>query len=162
MAEVERDMQPGKSLRRVVPADAARQPRRFHHAALEAVTDGSVHRIVSLSPLADGEYIGAAFLRMDERSEPIRLEEPDGAVMLYSASPARDATLAVARVDTSASLVWTADTGIDRFKLEQILPGPSSTAFVGPRPPVPDKVSEPLLVIVEHATGKVTTHSLWQ
>ena len=33
-------------------------------------------------------------------------------------------------------------------------------AFVGTRPMVPDKVSEPLLVIVDNRTGAVVTHSL--
>jgi hypothetical protein len=162
-AEVERDLQPGKWLRRVVSAGDTLQPqRRFQRGQLEPATDSTPHRIVSFAPLGDEEYRAAAFLRMDERSEPILLQEPDGAVMLYTSGPARDATLAVARVDTDGRVLWTVDTGIERFKLEQILPGATSTAFVGPRPPVPNEVSEPLLVIVEHTTGKVTTHSLWR
>jgi hypothetical protein len=65
-----------------------------------------------------------------------------------------------ARVDHSGAVLWQVDTGIDRFSLKQILPGESSTAFVGTRPPVPDKVSEPLLVLVNHADGSARTLSL--
>ena len=46
--------------------------------------------------------------------------------------------------------------------MQQILPGTNSMVFVGKRPPVPDKVSEPLVVVVENPTGKVETHSLWR
>lgn len=161
-AEVERDLRPGKWLRRVVPADPTKQPRRLYRGQVEPATDGKYHQIVSREALGEVEFSAAAFLRLDERSEPILLQEPTSAVMLYASSPARDATLAVARVDSAGGVLWTVDTGIERFKLEQILPGSVSSAFIGTRPPVPDKVSEPLLVIVEHATGKVTTHSLWQ
>ena len=48
------------------------------------------------------------------------------------------------------------------WALQQILPGTDATAFVGTSPPVPDKVSEPLLVIIEHDSGRQVTHSLWQ
>jgi hypothetical protein len=68
----------------------------------------------------------------------------------------------MSRVDTQGRIIWKVDTGIDRFKLSQILPGDAATAFVGTRLPVPDKVPEPLLVIVEHATGALVSHSLWQ
>ena len=44
----------------------------------------------------------------------------------------------------------------------EILPGETSFAFVGTRPPVPDQLSEPLLVIVDNATGRAITHSLWR
>jgi hypothetical protein len=68
-----------------------------------------------------------------------------------------------ARVDIAmANLIWRADTGIDRFRLAQILPGTSSIAFIGPRPQVPNKLSEPLLVIVESGTGKTSTSTLWK
>ena len=65
-------------------------------------------------------------------------------------------------MDTEGKFIWKVDTGIDRFKLEQILPGKDSFAFVGTRPPIPDKVSEPLLVIVDNTTGAIAVHSLWQ
>jgi hypothetical protein len=45
--------------------------------------------------------------------------------------------------------------------LEQVLPGGRRTAFRGTRPPVPDQVSEPLIVMVDNSTGEIATHSLW-
>ena len=90
------------------------------------------------------------------------MSEPDGALMIYTSEPGLKGRLMVARVDTAGTILWKVDTGIDRFKLSQILPGKDSFAFVGTRPPVPDKLSEPLLVIVENRTGAVVTHSLWQ
>src|SRR5690606_7173714 len=111
------------------------------------------------------EYRNAFFLRMDEKSEPLRVANPDSVLMLHTSNGglAAQGTLLVSRVAIDgASLLWTVDTGIERFKLEQILPGERLTAFVGTRPPVPDKVSEPLIVLVDHDTGALATHSLWQ
>jgi hypothetical protein len=71
-------------------------------------------------------------------------------------------TAVVSRVDDGGTVQWRTDLGIDRFALQQILPGQDTTAFVGTRPPVPGKVSEPVLVIVDHHTGRLVTHSLWQ
>lgn len=68
----------------------------------------------------------------------------------------------VARVDLDGSARWSADTGIERFGLQQLLPGMDQCAFVGTRPPVPNKLSEPLVVIVDNASGSVSTHSLWR
>ena len=62
--------------------------------------------------------------------------------------PGPQGTAVVARVDdTGQKVLWSVDTGTSRFGLQQILPG---------------EVSEPLLVIVEHESGKQATHSLWQ
>ncbi len=88
--------------------------------------------------------------------------DPPGALMLYTSLPGSNGTLKIARVDLSGAPVWDADTGIDRFRLSQILPGERSTVFAGTRPPIPGKVPEPLLVIVEHDSGKTATYSLWQ
>lgn len=82
--------------------------------------------------------------------------------MLYTSTPGSQGTAVVARVDAKGQPLWRVDTGISRFSLRQILPGEHSTAFVGTRPPIPDKVSEPLLVIVDHRNGQQVTHSLWQ
>ncbi|MBK8340865.1 MAG: hypothetical protein IPK99_13105 [Flavobacteriales bacterium] len=161
-AELEREFAPKKFVRRVVSANDAKQMRRFHHGALGAPVDDKYHRIRSMTALGTDAYFNAAFLRMDDTSEPLRLTDPDGALMIYTSEPGVKGTLMVARVGTDGTIIWKVDTGIDRFKLAQILPGEKSMAFVGTRPPIPDKVSEPLLVIVESATGKARTHSLWQ
>jgi hypothetical protein len=92
----------------------------------------------------------------------MRLRDPDGALMLFTSEPGLKGTLMIARVDNDGNILWKVDTTLDRFKLAQILPGSTSTAFVGTRLPIPDKVSEPFIVILDHDTGKLTTHSLWQ
>jgi ribosomal protein S27E len=115
-----------------------------------------------LRAVGESEYLDAAFLRASNTSTPIRLDGPPGTLMLYTSMPGPQGTAVVARVDDAGKLLWRADTGISRFALQQILPGTDSTAFVGPRPPVPDKVSEPRLVIIEHDSGRQVTHSLWR
>jgi hypothetical protein len=93
------------------------------------------------------------------------VSDPDSVLMLHTSGDGVSAqsTLLIARVELqSGRLLWSTDTGLDRFKLEQILPGERRTAFVGTRPPVPNKVSEPLIVILDHATGELAKHSLWK
>jgi hypothetical protein len=160
--EVQRDFKPKTWLKPVVRAENAKQLRRFHRAQLEADTTVGYARILSLRALGDSEYLNAAFLRPSNTATPIRLDNPPGALMVYTSAPGPQGSAIVARVDDAGKLLWQVDTGIDRFALQQILPGKDSTAFVGTRPPVPDKVSEPLLVIIEHDSGRHVTHSLWQ
>jgi hypothetical protein len=67
--------------------------------------------------------------------------------------------LVATRVDISGEIVWTVDTGIDM--LQQILPDTRITTFIGTRPAVPDKVSEPIMVMINLEDGTLTQHSLW-
>ena len=82
--------------------------------------------------------------------------------MLYTSKTGLGGTAVIARVDDQGNVIWKTDTGIYRFSLEQILPGERSMAFIGERPQVEGKVSEPLLVVVDNATGTATTTSLWR
>ncbi|MBK7753720.1 MAG: hypothetical protein IPI41_14270 [Flavobacteriales bacterium] len=161
-AELQGEFAPKKFVRRVVRQEEAKQMRRFYRGALDSPVNDKYHRIRSMTPINDTEYLNAAFLRLDDASEPLRMTDPDGALMIHTSEPGLKGRLMVARVDTTGTIIWQVDTGIDRFKLSQILPGENSFAFVGTRPAIPDKLSEPLLVIVENSTGKVATHSLWQ
>ena len=149
-------------IRPVEGADDAKEMRKLCKARLDPVSDDKSHRILSITPIGDTAYLNAAFLRMDDEAEPLRASDPDGAFMIWTSAPGLKGTLMVARVDLEGKILWTTDTGIDRFKLSQILPGTTATAFVGPRLPIPDKMSEPLLVIIDHRTGKASTISLWQ
>lgn len=157
----------GRWLRAVESAsDSPREMRRLMRGEMEGdSSDGAHWQIRSMTPISEVEYRNASFLRVSEQSEPLRLSNPDSALMLYTSGDGvgTQSTLVVARVEVSSGrLLWSHDTGLDRFKLEQILPGEQSTVFVGTRPPVPDKVSEPLILILDHASGRVMTHSLWQ
>lgn len=160
--ELEKEYAPGKWVRKIADANDARQLRRLQRSLLgDSATTGS-RRIISMDPIGKEEFLNASFLRMDERSEPIRPSEPDGALMLYTSEPGLKGTLVMARVDMEGRIIWHVDTAIDRFKLQRILPGGQVTAFMGTRLPVPGKVSEPILVLVDHASGKAVTHSLWR
>ncbi|MBL0034189.1 MAG: hypothetical protein IPP26_00225 [Flavobacteriales bacterium] len=160
--EVGREFAPGKFMRRVERQEDAKQMRRLYRAELDAPVDNTYYKIISMTPLGDEKFLNAAFLRIDDASEPLRLTDPDGSLMIHTSAPGLKGTLMVARVDNEGHIQWRVDTAIDRFKLQQILPGETAMAFVGTRPPVPDKVSEPLLVIVDNATGAMVTHSLWR
>ena len=160
--EVERGFKPKSWLRRIERADDKKEMRQFHRGVLDPESDDESRKIISMTPLDSAHYFNAAFLCVDEDSEPLHLIDPDGALVMYTSAPGLKGTVVVARVDTEGRILWKVDTGIDRFKLSQILPGRNSMAFVGTRPMVPDKVSEPLLVIVENSSGKLTTVSLWQ
>ncbi len=153
---------PRKFVRRVVPQENRKRMRRFHRGALEAPVDGKYHRILGMAPVGEEEYLNAAFLRMDDKSEALRLADPDGALMIHTSAPGLKGLAIVSRVDTAGRILWSADTGIDRFHLTQILPGERSFAFVGTRPSEEGKLAEPLVVIVDNATGKAATHSLWR
>lgn len=161
-AEVARDFRPGQWLKPVVRAESARQARRFHLGEVEPASTTGHSRIVSMRAVGESEYLDAAFLRASNDSTPFRLEDPPGALVLYSSARGLEGTAVVARVDDDGDLLWSVDTGISRSALQQILPGTDATAFVGTRPPVPNEVSEPLLVIVEHDDGRQATHSLWR
>lgn len=159
--ETQGEYAPKKWLRRITHAQGSKRMRRFHRGTL-GDSHEDLRQIRSMEPIGDAEYLDAAFLRMDDRSEPFRMRDPEGALMVHTSMPGLDGTLVVSRVGIDGRIIWQVDTGIDRFKLAQILPGEEATAFVGTRPPVPGRVPEPLLVIVEHATGKAVTHSLWR
>jgi hypothetical protein len=161
-AEVEREFKPKSWLRRIVRADDTKEQRRFYRGVVDPESSNDRRKIISMTALGNDEYLNAAFLRMNDASEPVRLAAPPGSLMVYTSQPGLKGTLMVARVATVGNILWKVDTGIDRSHLSQILPGERSMAFVGPRPMVPDKVSEPLLVIIDNNSGAVTTTSLWQ
>ena len=159
---------PGEWLRAVESAtDTPRDTRWLVRGTLDPGPSGSGdhRRITAMTPIGDAAYRNASFLRLNETSAPLRLTSPDSALMLHTSGDGTgtSSTLLVSRVDVAnGRLMWTADTGIHRFALAQVLPTERSTVFVGTRPPIPDKVSEPLAVILDHATGELTTHSLWR
>lgn len=143
-------------------AEDARQQRRLCTAELEPSSEGDHYRIRNIAPINDTEYLNAAFLRVDASSVPLLLKDPEGALMVYTDKKGLGGDLVVTRVDVHGKHLWNTDTGLDRFGVRQILPGREAFAFVGTRPPVPNKLSEPLVVIVDNATGKLTAYSLWR
>ncbi|MFN7978584.1 MAG: hypothetical protein U0P30_10630 [Vicinamibacterales bacterium] len=158
----------GQWLRAVESAtDTPRDTRMLVRGTLEpeASDPGDLRRIATMTPMATTAYRNASFLRLSQTSEPIRVAGPDSVLMLHTSGDGTgtSSTLLVSRVVVdSGEVQWTHDTGLHRFLLQQILPGERTTVFVGTRPPIPDKLSEPLLVILDHAGGQLVTHSLWR
>lgn len=102
-----------------------------------------------------------AYVRSDAQGKQAQLKSPAGVLMVHEASLA-EGTLMVSRMDASGQAVWTANTGLDRSTLQQILPGENAVAFVGTAPAVPGHLSEPMVVLVENETGRVLHHTLWR
>jgi hypothetical protein len=71
-------------------------------------------------------------------------------------------TVIMSRRDAGGSEAWSTDTGLYHFGMKQVLPGEDVIALIGERPPIPEKLSEPVLVLVDTKTGKLTIHSLWR
>jgi hypothetical protein len=96
---------------------------------------------------------------MDARSKPIALKDPESALMVHASA---QGTWTLSRRAKSGEILWSVDTGLDRLSLQRIFPGMAVTAFVGSRPPVPGKLSEPLVVLIDNTTGKTTSHTMWR
>ena len=160
--EAQVEYRPKSRLSPLNRAESAKEMRRFHRAQLGPEESRGMREIRSLSQVSGEQYFNAAFVRSAPSRETIRINGPESFLMAYTAKPGLGASLIVARVDVNGKLLWRADTGIDRFKLTQIMPGSPSVAFIGTRPPVPGVVSEPILVVVDNETGVLRITSLWK
>lgn len=160
--EVERDYRPNASLTRSGRPEETKAMRRFYRGVLGPELDRGTRTIVSMDALGGDEYLNAAFVRAGLGAEPIRLSDPESFLMIHTSAPGLGGTLVVSRVDRAGKPIWKTDTGIDRFHLAQILPDARYPAFIGTRPQVPDKVSEPILVVVDTQTGTQTGSTLWK
>lgn len=160
--EAQRDFKPRAWLTRSNRQEDAKVMRRLYRGELGAELPSGHRPILSMTPLSEQEYLNAAFVRAGLLAEPLRLAGPDGYLMIHTSAPGLAGTLVVARVDPRGNLVWTADTGIDRFKLTQILPDPRHVAFIGTRPAAAGQVPEPVLVSVDTQSGALSRTTLWQ
>ncbi len=162
--ELAQDYAPGRRLRPGARAESKRAPRKLYRGDLEPQTAGGASEryrtILSVSALSPEVHYAAAFLRLNDRSEPLLLDPPS-ALMVSSSSADSTATLLFSRIDPNGDVLWQVDSGLDRHSLQHILPGAESTAFVGIRPRVPNQVPEPLIVIVDHLAGGRIERSVW-
>lgn len=140
---------------RQLPSEPARDARTV--MADLATGDDALRLWLSDADTSGGKY-RAGFVRGSRQGAILQLAG-GGALLVWESKPYRSGTIMVARIDSSGSVAWTVDTGIGT--LHQVLPDPQTPALIGERPRVPDKVSEPILVIMDAATGGLTTHSLW-
>ena len=160
--EAERDYKLRSWLSRADRATEAKELRRFHRGQLGPELDRGNREILGMTALSSDEYLNAAFVRNGAYAEPLRLADPAGYLMIFTSTPGLGGTLAVARVDAEGRIAWKIDTGIDRFRLTQILPDVRHVAFIGTRPAVPDKLSEPILVSIDTRSGAASTTTLWK
>jgi hypothetical protein len=153
---------PKSWLARINRADDAKEMRSLYRSHLGPELDRGNREILSQDRISADEYLNAAFVRSGPDGDPLRLATPDSFLMIFTSKSGLGGTLMLARVDPAGKILWQTDTGIDRFKLSQILPDSHFTAFIGTRSPVPGKVSEPILVIVDNQASTASTVSLWQ
>lgn len=160
--EAAREYKRRSTLSRLNHAEDAEEPRSFHHAQLGPELDRGNREILSIERISEEEYLNAAFVRTSSDGDHLRLSGPDSFLIIYTTKAGLGGAMTVARVETTGKFLWKIDTGIDRFKLSQILPDIRFPAFIGTRPAVPNKVPEPILVVVDVQSGVALTSTLWK
>lgn len=116
--------------------------------------------IQSFAKLSEKEYRAATFLRTKPGGPIHRATNPDCIFLIHRVGTEYFAPYTLTRLALDGKELWSVDTGLGR--LEQVLPGTNSIVLKGDRTPVPNKVPEPILVMVDVETGALTTLSLWQ
>lgn len=140
------------------PFNPANEWRRLYRGRLDSTAGRP--RIEAMESISETSYQNGALVRRADGAALLRLAAPDSVLLTHRSATGPGGTLLVTRVEPDGKTSWTADTGIGR--LEQVLPDERNIAFIGTRPPIPDKVPEPILVLVNHSTGGMTTNSLWR
>ncbi len=156
------EYKPQKWLGRLNRAEDAKELRSLYRSQLGPELDRGNRAILSQGRVSEDEYFNAAFVRSGSETDPLRLSEPDSFLMLFTSKPGLGGTVVLARVDGAGKILWKTDTGIERFKLSQILPDTHFNAVIGTRPAVPGKVSEPILVVIDSHSGVASTSTLWK
>lgn len=154
--QVTHEHKTGSRLSPINRFESSKEPRQFHRAALGPELDRGSREILEMGAVSEEAFINAAFVRSGPNQDPIRLSEPESFLVAYTSQPGLGGTLVVARVTASGQILWKTDTGLDRFRLRQILPDVRLPAFVGPPLPVPNQVTQPILAIVDSQTGALT------
>lgn len=117
-------------------------------------------RIENCERVSETEYRAANFLRAKPGGPLLLAGSPEGAFLIHRVGAQLFAPFHLTRLAPDGKPQWNADTDIGR--LEQILPDEKIIAIIGTRPVVPDKVPEPILVLINTSNGAMTTLSLWR
>jgi len=155
--ELARNFKPRLSVPKEAAFEKTRVPRQLHRGQLE--TSGARTALVEMVPLSADDYIAGGLVRAARDAGPLRLDGPDSVLVVHRVGQVPGDALVVTRVDRSGRPAWKAESGLGEF--DQVLPDVRILSLRGRRPSVPDKVPEPLLVMIDVATGKVATRSLW-
>lgn len=152
------DFKPGFSLPRDFTAGEKDRNRQLYRGT----ADPSQARppIQSSQRISATEYRAATFLRAKPGGTLLRASNPDSVFLLHRAGTELFAPLTLTRLAPAGNAIWNSATGIGR--LTQVLPGADRIALIGERPPAPNKVPEPILVLINPTTGATNTISLWR
>ena len=156
--DLARDFKSGSSVPRDSPLNPNDELRRLYRGRLDS--SATRPRIKSMESIGEVTYQNGALIRSAEGPSLLRLTAPDSVLLTHRSSIGSTGTLLVSRLEPNGKTSWTADTGIGI--LQQVLPGEKFTAFIGTRPAIPEKLPEPILVIVNTDAGGMTAHSLWR
>lgn len=152
------DFKPGFSLPRDFTAGEKDRQRQLYRGSAD--TSQARAPIQSVARISETEYRSANFLRAHPGGTLLRATNPESMFLMHRAGAELFAPYTLARLAPDGHVIWKAETGIGR--LEQILPGDKTITLKGERTPVPDKVPEPILVVINVATGACSTVSLWR
>lgn len=144
---------------RIDPTDDAtpsRQPRTLRRASLASNPLLSV--VSTDAGTSSPSFRHAAIFREAAGGKVIRFSNPDSFLVFHREGDSIHPTIRLSRVGLDGSTIWTVDTQID--ELTQILPHPTSPAFVGDRYVGPGKLAEPILSVARLDLGTVHIHSL--
>lgn len=152
------DLKPGFSLPRDFTAGEKDQVRQLHYGTVD--TSESRPRIERSERLSETEYRAATFLRATPGGAILQAENPDSLFLLHRVGNELFAPFTLTRIAPDGKSIWDTATGIGR--LQQVLPGVDSIVLIGERPRVPNKVPEPILVLINVESGETNTVSLWR
>jgi hypothetical protein len=156
--EAKADFKPGFSLPRDFTASEKDQVRQLYRGQVDA--SQARPRLESCAHLSATEYRAATFLRAQPGGILLRATNPDSAFLLHRTGTELFAPFTLTRVASDGNAAGPTGTGIGR--LQQVLPGADFIALIGERPPVANKVSEPILVLINTTSGATNTVSLWR
>lgn len=152
------DFKPGFSLPRDFTAGEKDRNRQLYRGTAD--TSKVRPPIQSSQRISETEYRQATLLRAEPGGTLLRATNPDSVFLLSRTGKELFAPFTLTRLAPDGNAIWNSATGIAR--LAQVLPGADCIALIGERPPVPNKVPEPILVLVNPATGATNTVSLWR
>ncbi len=121
--------------------------------------EAAMERDPALAPPPEASSISALRGWSRDALDSARVALGDGdTLVLRPTEPHRDGTLEAFRLGARGRSAWTTDTGMQT--LYDVLPGASHPAFVGEGPRVKGRSPEPILVVLDARSGRVTTRSL--
>ncbi|MBL9115396.1 MAG: hypothetical protein JNJ83_10360 [Verrucomicrobiaceae bacterium] len=153
-----REFKPGSFLSRDFAANEKDTTTVLLSGEAEISAERSRIRVANAIPGA--HYRQANFIRRAPGGPILQAEARGNLFLLHRQGPELFSPQVLTQLTIEGASSWTSPTPIGR--LTQILPGSDVIALIGERTPLPDKVPEPILVLIDAATGVTKTTSLWR